>query len=61
MPHTLDGTELKVGDIVLIEAKVKEIQTTEDYCNLSLETSHAMYPGEHKTALTLNAGQVRKK
>ena len=61
MPHDCDGAKLSVGDIVLVEAKVKEIHQTEDYCNLSLETSHAMFPGNHKTPLSLNGQQVRKK
>ena len=61
MPHDCDGVKLKVGDIVLVEAKIKEIHDTEDYCNLSLETSLRMKPGEHHTPLSLNAGQVRRK
>lgn len=61
MPHDCDGTKLNIGDIVLIEAVVKEIHQIEDYCNLNLETSLAMPPGNHKTPLSLNALQVHKK
>jgi len=61
MPHDCDGTLLNVNDIVLVEAKIKEIHQTEEYCNLSLETSLGMYPSENKTPFSLNARQVRKK
>lgn len=58
MPHDLTGRELQVGDTVWVPAKVTRIHAGEDYCNLSLETTEPMFPGNDKSALTLNARQV---
>lgn len=60
MPHDLNGDELHVGDLVTVRCRVKSIVLTEDYCNVSLETVERMFPGEHTSALTLNAKQVTK-
>jgi uncharacterized Zn ribbon protein len=60
MPHDINGQLLAEGDFVVIVAKVKQVHATAEYCNLSLETVEAMYPGEHKSALTLNSKQVTK-
>lgn len=60
MPHDIRGTELKVGDIVLVPCRVKAIHLTEDYCNLDLETKHNMPPMQTPTALTLNSRQTVK-
>ncbi len=59
MPHDKNGNLLKEGDTVLIEATVRTIQTGEEYCNLTVDTVEPMYPGDSKTAITLNAKQVR--
>lgn len=58
MPHDKFGQLLSVGDEVTITAKVVAVYTTNDYCNVGLETVEPMYPGEHKSALTLNSKQV---
>lgn len=42
--HDKNGTELKVGDVVLIQARIKDLSATEDYCNCTLETIHARRP-----------------
>lgn len=60
MPHDKNGAELAVGDKVTVEAVVKEIQTGEEYCNVSLETSEPMHPAETKTPICLNTRQVVK-
>lgn len=60
MPHDMNGTELKVGDIVNVPCRVKEIHLTEEYCNVGLETREPMYPGDQKNHLSLNAKQVIK-
>lgn len=61
MPHDIDGNELKVGDRVTIETVIKAISMTEEYCNVTLETTEKMYPGDYPTGITLNSKQVRKK
>lgn len=60
MPHDTAGNRLEVGDRVSIACRVKQIFTTEEYCNLTLETIELMYPGNERTMLTLNAKQVTK-
>lgn len=60
MPHDRDGTELRVGHIVMVPARVKEIHQTEDYCNVTLETCQDMYPTRERSILNLNAKQVVK-
>jgi hypothetical protein len=60
MPHDMNGIELRVGDVVTIQAVIREIHATERFCNLSLETSLSDAPVGHKTSVTLNARQVEK-
>ena len=36
MPHDKNGDLLKIGDKVLVEFEVKEINTSPDYCNTTL-------------------------
>jgi hypothetical protein len=42
--HDRNGTPLKKGDVVLIPAVITELQSGEDYCNVSLETVHGRRP-----------------
>lgn len=60
MPHDKNGKLLQVNDIVYIPAQVKSITTNLEYCNLSVETTEVMFPGEQKSTITLNAKQVIK-
>jgi len=60
MPHDKNGQVIEVGDEVMVPAVVKQVMTGEDYCNVTLETTEPMYPGEHKSGMTLNARQVVK-
>lgn len=60
MPHDRRGTELQVGDIVMVPCRIKAIHLTEDYCNVDLETKLAMPPLNTVTALTLNSRQTDK-
>jgi hypothetical protein len=60
MPHDANGKLLNVGDKVNLPCTVKAVTTSEEYCNVTLETEHAMYPGEYKTGVTVNAKQVVK-
>ena len=60
MPHDRDGALIGEGDLVYVPCFVKNVCTGEDYCNVSLETVERMYPGEYRSAITLNARQVIK-
>ena len=42
--HDAKGRELKVGDIVLIPAKITQLSPTEEYCNVSAESIHGRRP-----------------
>lgn len=42
--HDAKGRELKVGDIVLIPAKITELYATEDYCNVSAKSVFGRRP-----------------
>ena len=56
--HDAIGRSLKVGDRVLIPAVVTETMTTEDYCNVSVETvAGRRPPDEHKERISaINTG-----
>lgn len=60
MPHDRDGQLLNVGDRVLVPCTIKEIQQTEEYCNVTLETAQPMPPTNRRSCLVLNARQVVK-
>jgi len=60
MPHDKRGTELKVGDTVMVPCIVKAIHLTEDYCNVDLQTKLTMPPAGTVTLLTLNSRQTIK-
>ena len=36
--HDAKGRELKIGDLVMIPARITALQPTEDYCNVSAES-----------------------
>jgi hypothetical protein len=61
MPHDKRGTELAVGDTVMVPCLIKAIHLTEDYCNVDLETKIPM-PGQTLTIQqwTLNSRQTIK-
>lgn len=42
--HDHNGSALKVGDIVLIPAKITSLQSGEDYCNVGVESVHGRRP-----------------
>jgi hypothetical protein len=55
--HDRNGTQLKKGDVVLIEAVVTELYTGEDYCNVSLKTVDGRRPdGLKETVSAINTG-----
>ena len=42
--HDRNGTPLKAGDRVMLEAIITQISSTEDYCNVSLKTVEGRRP-----------------
>lgn len=60
MPHDKRGTELHVGDTVMVPCIVKAIHLTADFCNVDLETKLPMPPLDTVQALTLNSRQTIK-
>jgi hypothetical protein len=61
MPHDMHGHELKVGDVVLIPARVKELHATLYHCNLTVDTVVDFYPNASPSQLVLNTKQVELK
>ena len=60
MPHDKRGTELQVGDTVMVPCVVKAIHLTEDYCNVDLVTKLEMPPLRSVQSFTLNSRQTIK-
>ena len=67
MPHDKRGTELQVGDTVMVPCRVKAIHLTAYYCNVELETALPMpvaagqWPScDIVQQLTLNSRQTIK-
>jgi len=57
--HDRNGTPLKVGDTVLIPAKITQVSATDDYCNVGLESVHGRRPdGLKETIYAINTGVV---
>lgn len=60
MPHDAKGELLKVGDEVIIRAKVTAINSSPDFCNCDLDTAIPMPPYTTPSKLILNTKQVEK-
>jgi hypothetical protein len=60
MPHDKNGTELKVGDKVLIRGTVKSIQPTPDYCNVTVESDEGRKPDDAKETYCTNAAVLER-
>lgn len=58
MPHDKNGQLLQVGSKIIIEAEVESITEGEEFCNVTVRTTEPMYPGDAKSAISLNAKQV---
>jgi hypothetical protein len=55
--HDRNGRELKAGDIVLIPARVKDLYSTEEYCNVSATSIFGRRPdGAKETIGAINTG-----
>ena len=58
MPHDKNGTELHVGDLVSVTAKVTSVSPSEDQCNVSMEVQG---PDEqYRPSMTCNSKLVAK-
>ncbi len=60
MPHDQYGTEVRVGDLVNISARIIAIHLTKQYCNVDLEIVERMPPAMSINTLSLNAKQIVK-
>jgi len=57
--HDAFGRELKVGDTVMMPFKVKQIHSSEEYCNCDIESIATMPGNESHTSLSaVNTQQV---
>lgn len=59
--HDRNGTPVKEGDVVLIEAVIGTTYACEEYCNVTLQIGDRSQPnGPHNvhSSVTLNARQV---
>lgn len=55
--HDAKGRELKVGDTVLIPAKITQLSPGEDYCNVSASSVFGRRPDDAKeTFSAINTG-----
>jgi hypothetical protein len=60
--HDRKGRKLKVGDIILVPARITQLSATEDYCNVSAESLYGRRPDDQRehfsainTGVTLRA------
>ena len=59
MPYDANGIHLKVGDRVLIPAKVTSIAESNDFCNCSVELEAKMPPNNQSISLgSINTRQM---
>lgn len=55
--HDAKDRELKVGDLVLIPARIKELYPTSDFCNVSVVSCYGRRPdGLKETIGAINTG-----
>jgi hypothetical protein len=57
--HDRNSTPLKVGDIVEMPCRILEVYSTEEFCNVRLETLYGRRPdGKKETFSAINTAQV---
>lgn len=61
MPHDVNNNELKVGDVVNVQFKIKRIHLSEEFCNVDLESTINMYPSGNPTSISINSRQTERK
>jgi hypothetical protein len=49
---------VEAGAIVMVPARVTEVYTGTEYCNVQVETLYPMYPGDRHDKITLNTRQI---
>lgn len=55
--HDRNGTPLQKGNVVLIPCVITELNATEDFCNVTLQTVHGRRPdGNKETIHAINTG-----
>jgi hypothetical protein len=55
--HDRNGTPVKVGDIVMIPGRITQlVESTPDYCNVSVESVHGRRPDGMKEYFCINTG-----
>lgn len=55
--HDRNGTPLKKGDTVLIPAVITDLSSSEEYCNVSLQSVHGRRPDGAKESIQhINTG-----
>ena len=55
--HDAKGRDLRVGDVVLVPAKITQLSPSEDYCNVSAVSILGRRPDGHKeTFSAINTG-----
>ncbi len=56
--HDRNGTPLKVGDVVMIPARVTSVQAGADYCNLNAQSLYGRKPDDGKESFSINTSVV---
>lgn|SRR5262249_2131054 len=56
--HDRNGTPLKVGDIIMIPARVTLVQPGPDYCNLSAQSLYGRKPDDMNENFSINTSVV---
>ena len=57
--HDRNGTPIKVGDKVNVPCVVTQLNPSEDYCNITLETTYGRRPdGAKERFYALNTGVI---
>lgn len=60
MPHDKYGSELKVGDKVLVPCVVESVGQTEEACNVTVKAALPALGSEYTPVVTMNSRQVVK-
>lgn len=58
--HDKNGTPLSVGNRVTLECVILETTSSDDFCNLKIETVEPMHPSDRRDSQWVNARQVVK-
>ena len=57
--HDRNGTELKVGDTVILEAVIETLYSNEDYCNVTVRGTSYVMPDKNRFDMhTLNTHEL---